>query len=167
MPLMSLWTIFMNMFVGFFVVVFLFVEWVCWLSENDECAKLEVLFLCSSTCFFSFLINFIFQELYLWQCQRVGLQSLHASFSISHFNRDLFSFWDVCFLWLAPPQPHRCGRPQCWHLLLYSLQGIKLEMTVAGSLSWLQEALHFLFKVILQLSLILGQSGSHLDEVTA
>lgn len=40
-------------------------------------------------------------------------------------------------------------------------------MTVAGSLSWLQEALHFLFKVILQLSLILGQSGSHLDEVTA
>lgn len=68
---------------------------------------------------------------------------------------------------LPPPPPHRCGRPQCWHLLLYSLQGIKREMTVAGSLSWLQEAIHFLFKVVLQPSLILGQSGSRLDEVTA
>lgn len=64
MPLMSLWTLFMN--------VFVLVEWVCWLSENGESVVLELVQQDPGI-----------QELYLWQCQRVGAsQSLRASFCI-------------------------------------------------------------------------------------
>lgn len=98
MPLMSLWTLFMN--------VFVLVEWVCRLSENGEC------------CVELFAAGPGYSRVVFMTVPKGGAsQSLHASFCIytsleMYLNYGMFFF--IWLYWLALTG----GRPQWWHHLL-------------------------------------------------
>lgn len=106
MPLMSLWTLFMN--------VFVLVEWVCWLSENGESVVFE---LCAAGPRFSRVV-------FMTVPKGGASQSLHASFCIYtsielYLNYRMFvSTLMTCPHWLKTSMM----TPPACDSLFYSLQ---------------------------------------------
>lgn len=103
MPLMSLWTLFMN--------VFVLVEWVCWLSENGESVVLE---LCAAGPRYSRVV-------FMTVPKGGASQSLHASFSIytsieMYLNYGMFVSFD--FTDLPSPVGDLSDDTICFWLLI-------------------------------------------------